>query len=43
MQQASRVMHELDPETFVTADSWRDSAKGRADITPGLLAERCRS
>jgi hypothetical protein len=42
MQQASRVMHELDPQTFITADSWRDSAKNRADITPGLLAERCK-
>jgi hypothetical protein len=42
MQQASRVMHELEPETFVTADSWRDSVKNRADITPGLLAERCK-
>ena len=42
MQQASRVMHELDPQTFVTADSWRDSVKNRADITPGLLAERCK-
>src|SRR5207249_4855283 len=42
MQEASRVMHDLDPETFVTADSWRDSVKNRADITPGLLAERCK-
>jgi hypothetical protein len=42
MQQASRVMYELDPETFVTADSWRDSVKNRADITAGLLAERCK-
>lgn len=42
MQEASRVMHELDPDTFVTADSWRDSVRNRADITPGLLAERCK-
>jgi hypothetical protein len=42
MQQASRVMHELEPATYVTADSWRDSAKDRADINPGLLAERCK-
>jgi hypothetical protein len=42
MQQASRVMHELDPQTFITADSWRDSVRNRADITPGLLAERCK-
>jgi hypothetical protein len=42
MQQASRVMHELEQDTFITADSWRDSVKDRADITPGLLAERCK-
>jgi hypothetical protein len=42
MQQASRVMHELDLQTYATADSWRDSVKNRADITPGLLAERCK-
>ena len=40
VQQASRVMHELDPDTFATVDSWRESAMNRADITPGLLAER---
>ncbi len=33
MQQASRVMHELEPETFTTVDSWRESVKDRADIT----------
>jgi hypothetical protein len=41
VQQASRVMHELEPDTFTTADSWRESVQGRADITPKLLAERC--
>jgi len=41
VQQASRVMHELDPETFTTVESWRESAMRRADVTPGLLAERC--
>ena len=41
-QQASRVMHTLDGETYPTADSWRESAHRRADITPGLLAERCK-
>jgi hypothetical protein len=40
-QQASRVMHELEPETFTTVESWWESAKDRADITPGRLAERC--
>ncbi|MHB8491193.1 MAG: BREX system P-loop protein BrxC, partial [Solirubrobacteraceae bacterium] len=41
MQQASRVMHELEPDTFTTVDSWRESVRNRADITPNLLAERC--
>lgn len=41
VQQASRVMHELEPATFPKVDSWRESALKRADITPGLLAERC--
>ena len=40
VQQASRVMHELDPATYPTADSWRESAMKRADITPGDLARR---
>jgi hypothetical protein len=40
VQQASRVMHEMDPETYTTADSWRESAMKRADITPGDLARR---
>lgn len=41
VQPASRVMHELHPETYTTPDSWRESAMQRADITPGRLAERC--
>ena len=40
VQQASRVMHELEPATYPTADSWRESAMKRADITPGGLAKR---
>ena len=40
VQQASRVMHELDPATYPTADSWREAAMKRADITPGDLAKR---
>ncbi|MBP7797364.1 MAG: BREX system P-loop protein BrxC [Thermoanaerobaculaceae bacterium] len=39
--QAGRIMHELEPSTYTTNDSWVASAKGRADITPNLLAERC--
>ncbi|MEL7641062.1 MAG: BREX system P-loop protein BrxC [Solidesulfovibrio sp.] len=40
VQQASRVMHELDPATYPTADSWRESALRRADISAGDLAKR---
>ena len=40
MQHASRVMHELEPKTYPTADSWRESAARRSDITPGDLARR---
>lgn len=40
VQQASRVMYEMDPDTYPTADSWRESAIRRADITPGDLAKR---
>ncbi|WP_373510126.1 BREX system P-loop protein BrxC [Thiocapsa sp.] len=41
VQQASRVMHAMEPATYATADSWRESAMKRADITPGDLAIRC--
>ena len=41
VQQASRVMHEIDPATYPQVDSWRQAAMKRADITPGSLAERC--
>jgi hypothetical protein len=41
LQEASQVMHALAPDTFTTVDSWRESARGRADITPRRLAERC--
>ena len=40
VQHASRVMHEIDSATYPTADSWRESAMKRADITPGGLAKR---
>lgn len=40
VQQASRVMHELEPATYPTADSWRESALKRSDVTPRTLAER---
>jgi len=41
LNNASRVLHELDPATYPSADSWVRAAKGRADVTAGLLAERC--
>ncbi|MFP4029528.1 MAG: BREX system P-loop protein BrxC [Candidatus Brocadiia bacterium] len=39
--EASRVMHEMDPETYETADSWSTGAQDRADITADKLATRC--
>lgn len=42
LNEASRVMHDMDSATYPAADSWVSSAKGRADITPGWLAERCK-
>ena len=40
LSQASRVMSELDHATYPVADSWVKAAHNRADVTPGLLAER---
>jgi hypothetical protein len=39
---ASRVMHEMEPRTYATPDSWSQAAINRADITPNVLAERCK-
>lgn len=41
LNQASRVMNALDPETCPEVDSWVRAAKSRADISPGGLAQRC--
>ena len=41
LQQASKVMHILDPSLYPDVNDWRESAAKRADITPGRLAERC--
>lgn len=38
---ASAVMHALEPHTYNAPDSWVKGAKGRGDITPSLLADRC--
>jgi hypothetical protein len=40
---ASKVMSDMEPGTYPSADSWVKGAKGRADITPGRLAERCKA
>jgi len=42
MAQASQVMHRISPESFPADDTWLQAARSRADITPGLLAERCK-
>lgn len=41
MSEASRVMHELDPKTYPSADSWSKAARNRFDISPNDLADRC--
>jgi hypothetical protein len=38
--EASAAMHQLNPSVYKDTDSWADSAKGKADITPGKLAKR---
>ena len=43
MNQASRVMNVLDPEENPEVDSWKQGARGRADVSPGSLAERCKA
>jgi hypothetical protein len=42
MNEASRVMHEMEPATYSSPDSWVKAAKERADISPNLLADRCK-
>ncbi|MCB0345181.1 MAG: BREX system P-loop protein BrxC, partial [Bdellovibrionales bacterium] len=42
MNEASRVMHEMEPETYSSPDSWIRGAKERADVSPNHLAERCK-
>jgi hypothetical protein len=39
---ASRVMHQLDAKRFPSVDTWLLAAKERADVTPRLLADRCK-
>ncbi|MFE9658137.1 BREX system P-loop protein BrxC [Micromonospora sp. NPDC006431] len=40
LSEASRVLHNLDPDTYPMADSWVKAVKNKADISPGKLAER---
>lgn len=42
ISEASRVLHEMDPDTYPNADSWAKSLgeKGHEDISANLLAER---
>ena len=42
MNEASRVMHELEPETYSSPDSWVRGARERADVSPNHLAQRCK-
>lgn len=39
---ASHVMHLVKPKAFTAPDLWLKSARGRADVTPRLLAERAK-
>jgi uncharacterized protein DUF6079 len=41
LNEASRVLHNLDPVTYTQPDSWVRAIKGRVDINAGKLAERC--
>jgi hypothetical protein len=38
--EASATMHRVNPAIYQDNDSWSDSAKGKADINPGKLADR---
>lgn len=43
MSEASAAMHRLQPEVYASPTAWSDGNKGKADINPGLLAERVTS
>jgi hypothetical protein len=40
LNEASRTLHRLYPDTFPAADTWAKTAVGRTDITAGRLADR---
>jgi hypothetical protein len=39
---ASHVIHNMEPKTFPSPESWWQSAKKRSDVTPSRLAERAK-
>ncbi len=41
LNEASRVLHHLDPATYAMPDSWVRAVKGRVELSAGKLAERC--
>jgi len=43
LNRASRVMNEIDPATYPSADSWVQAAKSRADVSANILAQRCKA
>jgi hypothetical protein len=42
LNQASRVMHVMEPDTFPMADSWIKGAQNKSDVSPKILASRCK-
>jgi hypothetical protein len=40
LSEASAAMHAIQPDIYSDKDSWADAHSGKADITPGLLAQR---
>lgn len=40
LSEASAAMREIEPGVYEDNDSWADANKNRADISPGLLAQR---
>lgn len=42
INQASAVMHQLDKSTYPLADSWSKATHNKSDVTPRVLADRCK-
>ena len=40
LSEASAAMHELEPQIYTDSHSWAEANRQRADITPGILANR---